>query len=45
MFDFVEYFNGFINNLPTKDKMIMKYINGEISKDELDLFMKGQKND
>lgn len=42
MFDFVEYFNGFINNLPTKDKMIMKYINGEITKKELDEFMQKQ---
>ena len=46
-FNFVNYFKNFINSsATTKEEMINKYIKGQITKQELDEFMKGcNKND
>jgi len=42
-FDFMNYFNNFINRSTiTKEEMINKYIKGQITKQELDKFMKQQ---
>lgn len=43
-FDFMNYFNNFIM-LETKESMIKKYIDGKITKQQLDEFMKGCKDE
>ena len=45
MFDFAQYLNNFVNNLPEQDKYINDYLNGRITKQQLDEFMKGVKDD
>ena len=46
-FDFVKYFSKFVagQQKPSKEEMINKYIAGTITKQQLDEFMKGIKND
>lgn len=40
-FDFAKYFSNFVkNNVETKDEMIRKYVDGKITKKQLDEFMK-----
>ena len=41
--DFINYFNNFIM-LETKESMIKKYIDGKITKQQLDEFMEGCKD-
>ena len=40
MFDFAKYLNDFVANMPEQDKMINDYLNGKITKQQLDEFMK-----
>ena len=46
-FDFVKYLNNFVagTQKPTKAEMINKYIAGKITKQQLDEFMEGVKDD
>lgn len=43
--DFAKYLNDFINNLPQQDKYINHYLNGRITKQQLDEFMEGCKDE
>ena len=46
-FDFVKYFSNFVagTQKPSKEEMINRYIRGTITKQQLDEFMKGCKDD
>lgn len=46
-FGFVKYFSNFVagTQKPSKAEMINKYIRGTITKQQLDEFMKGCRND
>ena len=46
-FDFVKYFSNFVagTQQPTKAEMINKYIAGKITKQQLDEFMEGVKDE
>ncbi len=46
-FDFVKYLNNFVagKQKPSREDMINKYISGKITKQQLDEFMKGVRDD
>ena len=46
-FDFVKYFSNFVagTQKPSREEMINRYIRGTITKQQLDEFMKGVKDD
>ena len=46
-FDFVKYFNNFVagTQQPSREEMINKYIAGRITKQQLDEFMEGVKDE